>query len=64
MLAGLEHEDEPTNLVKMKNKIELNTEEVKKRRRKEKKEEEKIPATQKPSVKKTYPDSLVKTESL
>ena len=33
MLAGLEHEDEPTNLAKMKNKLELNTEVEKKRRK-------------------------------
>lgn len=62
MLAGLEHEDEPTNLAKMK--LELNTEVEKKRRKIPHHDPDLSPSTQKPSVKKTYPVSLVKTESL
>ena len=64
MLAGLEHEDEPMNPAKMKNKLELNTEVEKKRRKTLHHDPDRSPATQKHSVKKTYPDSLVKTESL
>ena len=64
LLAGLEHEDEPMNPAKMKNKLELNTEVEKKRRKTLHHDPDRSPATQKHSVKKTYLDSLVKTESL
>ena len=53
MLAGLEHENGPINLARMKNKHDLNTEVKKKRRKTLHHDPDISPATQKPSVKKT-----------